>query len=349
MALDSSNLGRVQRIRDIRDVWPTESGAFTPWLAENIDVLDDVLGMSLSVVTTEVQVGEFKLDIQAEDEDGRTVVIENQLEPTNHLHLGQSVVYAAGLNASVVVWISTRFREDHRSAMDWLNERTDSSIGFFGVEVSVVQIGDASTRAPVFTVVSRPNNWQKAVKSTSGDAESTNPLNAVRQEFINEVLTAVNAQRRGINIPARRLLNWSDFAFGPFGNWRLNFAFDELRTEVYLDLKKKAPTKRVFDDLAAERERWEERIGAGPLQWERLDTKRACRIAAVRTVNLDDEDDRAETKEWCERTLIAMYDVLDSHLRTAALSARTYLEEELPDAPGEEDWVGDTDPSPPIL
>lgn len=354
MELDRSNLGRLQRVKDLREVWASESSAFTPWLAENIDVLQDVLGMSLSVVTTEVTVGEFRLDIQAVDDDGRTVIIENQLEATNHLHLGQSLVYAAGLDAAAVVWIATRFREDHRSALDWLNERTDSNIGFFGVEVSVVQIGDDSTRAPVFTVVSKPNKWQKAIKSpATSDPESTNPLNAERQEFFNEVLTEANALRRSINIPAWRELSWSDLAFGPFGNWRLSFARDELRPEVYLDLKEKGPTKELFDQLFAERDLWEGRIGVGPLRWERLDTKRACRIFAERRVDLDDADARSAARQWCQDTLIVMYDTLDDHLRAAA---KTLLEQSAALDAGGSDDVSDTawepgplDPPAPVL
>ena len=115
---------------------------FTPWLADNIDVLADELGMSLTVTATEVLVGEFRLDIRAEDQDGRVVVIENQLERTDHSHLGQCLVYASGLEASTVVWIAPSFRDDFRRALDWLNERTDQGVNFFGVEVGVVQIGD---------------------------------------------------------------------------------------------------------------------------------------------------------------------------------------------------------------
>src|ERR1700712_3068445 len=160
MELDSKNLGRLRRVANPRDVWTSESMDFTPWLAENIDVLADELGMTLTVTGTEVLVGEFRLDIRAEDQDGRVVVIENQLERTDHSHLGQCLVYASGLEASTVVWIAPRFRDDFRRALDWLNERTDVGVNFFGVEVGVVQIADGP-RAPVFEVVARPNEWQK--------------------------------------------------------------------------------------------------------------------------------------------------------------------------------------------
>lgn len=345
MALDSSNLGRLQRVTDLRAVWPSEPSDFTPWLAENIDVLGDELGMTLSVINTEVPVGEFTLDVHAEDEQERTVVIENQLTVSDHSHLGQSLVYAAGMNAAAVVWVSTRFREDHRSVLDWLNENTDSGIGFFAVEVSVVQIGENSAMAPVFTVVSRPNDWQKSIKTSgAGATEAGNPLNADRHEFYNEVLVSVNAQRRKINIPARNRLNWVSFAFGSFGNWGLVFSGKELRVEIYLDLKEKTPTKRLFDELEAERELWETKVEAGELRWERLDESRACRISAHRIVDLDNPDSRTQGESWCERTLIAMYDTFDAHLRAAAPAARSAA---TGDEQEEPDWTAQTEtPSP---
>lgn len=173
MELDSKNLGRLRRVANARDVWTSESGDFTPWLAQNIDVLADELGMALTVTGTEVLVGECRLDIRAEDEEGRVVVIENQLDPTDHGHLGQCIVYASGLEASAVVWISPRFRDDFRRALDWLNERTDLGVNFFGVEVGVVQIGDEGSRAPVFEVVARPNDWQKTVKAAGTGTSGT--------------------------------------------------------------------------------------------------------------------------------------------------------------------------------
>lgn len=218
--LDSKNLGRVRRVANPRDVWTSESLDFTPWLADNIDVLADELGMSLTVTGTEVLVGDFRLDIRAEDQDGRVVVIENQLERTDHSHLGQCLVYASGLEASTVVWVAPTFRDDFRRALDWLNERTDQGVNFFGVEVGVVQIGDGP-RAPVFEVVARPNDWQKRVKS-AGNTAGGGPgpgstRNSQRQDFFADVLSAVVAQVPAIRMPARSNDSWLSFASGPFG------------------------------------------------------------------------------------------------------------------------------------
>src|SRR4051812_28339062 len=191
MELDRKGLGRLRRVANARDVWTSEAADFTPWLAENLDVLADELGMSLTLLATEVPVGEFRLDIEAQTNDGRVVIIENQLDRTDHGHLGQLLVYASGLEAAAVVWVAPRFRDDHRRTLDWLNERTDTGVDFFGVEVSVVQTGEMSPRAPVFEVVARPNDWQKGVKETSpagGGSGQNVGINSLRQDFFAEVL-----------------------------------------------------------------------------------------------------------------------------------------------------------------
>ncbi len=132
MEVDSKGLGRLRRVANARDVWTSEAGDFTPWLAENLDVLADELGMSLTLQATEVPVGEFRLDIEAQTPDGRVVIIENQLERTDHGHLGQLLVYASGLEAAAVVWVAPRFRDDHRRTLDWLNESGSMTSGRAG-------------------------------------------------------------------------------------------------------------------------------------------------------------------------------------------------------------------------
>ena len=326
MELDSKNLGRLRRVANARDVWTSESGDFTPWLAQNIDVLADELGMALTVTGTEVLVGECRLDIRAEDEEGRVVVIENQLDPTDHGHLGQCIVYASGLEASAVVWISPRFRDDFRRALDWLNERTDLGVNFFGVEVGVVQIADEGPRAPVFEVVARPNDWQKTVKAagtgSSGAGGTVTPLNAQRQDFYAELLSEVIAQQPAIRMPARGRDNWLSFASGPFGYWAVSVASNgQLRLEAYLDTGDKDLTKQLFDEFASRAPEWEEVIGIG-LIWERLDDKRASRIAAYHPLALDDDVARDAARQWAVSALRKMFNALNSPLRSRAKALR---------------------------
>lgn len=207
--LDSAGLGCLTHVAQARDVWLTEAGHFTPWLADNLDVLAEEMGLSLTLTATEVSVGDFRLDIRAETADGRVVIIENQLERTDHGHLGQLLAYASGLEAAIVVWVAPSFREDHRRALDWLNERTDEGVSFFGVEVGIVQIA-GGPRAPVFDVVARPNDWQKQVKSVAGAGAqpAITPLNEVRQAFFLDVLAEISQRQPSVRVPARQNANW---------------------------------------------------------------------------------------------------------------------------------------------
>ena len=155
-------LGRARRHR-VREAFKHEAQYFTPWLAENLDLLGDEIGIPLELVGTEVAIGSFSLDIQARDPDGRTVAIENQFEKSDHDHLGKSLVYAAGLEAAVVVWVAEEFREEHRQVFDWLNSNSDEGVSFYAVSVSTLTIDD-SAPAPIFDIVCRPNDFKKHVK-----------------------------------------------------------------------------------------------------------------------------------------------------------------------------------------
>jgi hypothetical protein len=159
-------LAKIERV-DLREAWPNEAQNFTPWLAENIDELGEALGMDLEVEQTEAPVGGYSLDILATDlNSNRPVIIENQLEVTDHTHLGQLLTYAAGFDAGVIVWVTREFRDEHRQALDWLNQRTGEDTQFFGVAVELWRIA-GSPPAPNFRLASTPNGWRKSqVRST---------------------------------------------------------------------------------------------------------------------------------------------------------------------------------------
>ncbi len=319
--LDSAGLGRLSRVAQARDVWPTEAAHFTPWLADNLDVLADQLGLSLTLVATEVPVGEFRLDVQAQTADGRVVIVENQLERTDNGHLGQVLVYASGLEAAIVVWVAPSFREDHRRTLDWLNGRTEEGLSFFAVEVGIVQIGDGP-RAPVFDVVARPNDWQKHVRASAvaaARAEVT-PLNEQRQDYFQDVITRLAAGRPGIRVPARSNANWSSFASGPFGYWALSVTADrQVRLEAYLDCGDRARNKALFDDV---RESVMPPTGLD-LRWERLDDKRASRIACYYyDAPPYTGPARAAAIEWAVSTFLPLYDAYNDVLRTKARQLR---------------------------
>jgi hypothetical protein len=160
------SLGRLEPV-PLRGVWPNEASDFTPWLAENLDELGQAVGLALELRQREHPVGRYALDLLLEDAQGRVVIVENQLEQTDHTHLGQLLTYCAGAKADVVIWISPSMTEEHAAALEWLNENTFAGVGFFGIELELLRIGD-SLPAPHFKLVVRPNDWAKKVRPGPG-------------------------------------------------------------------------------------------------------------------------------------------------------------------------------------
>jgi hypothetical protein len=166
------SLGLLETV-DLRQAWAHEAQSFTPWLAENLSRLSSALGIPLELEGQEVSVGSFSADLLARNpQDGSLVLIENELEQTDHNHLGQILTYLAGLEAQVIVWIASDFRDPHLSAIHWLNDHTVDPFAFFAVQVKAVRIGD-SPIAPLFEVVAKPNGWdrklQQQVASAAGE------------------------------------------------------------------------------------------------------------------------------------------------------------------------------------
>lgn len=169
-----SSLGRITRIEDLRSIWPHEARDFSKWLAkeENLTLLSDEIGIDIVLEELESAVGDFSVDLYAREEgSSRRIIIENQLEDTNHDHLGKIITYASGKGAEVIIWIVKHARDEHRQAIEWLNQHTDENIGFFLVEIELWRIND-SVPAPKFNVVERPNDWAKTVKAAGGLSET---------------------------------------------------------------------------------------------------------------------------------------------------------------------------------
>lgn len=315
--IDALGLGRLERL-DPRTVWRNEATDLTPWLLENLDVLAEALGTEIIPTQREVRVGDFKLDILGEDPAGRPIIIENQLEATDHSHLGQLIVYASGLEAAVVVWITPRFRDEHRRALDWLNERTDENVYFFGVELDLVRIG-SSPPAPTFRLLAQPNDWQKAVKSQTGVSDKAR----ARHDFFAQALDAIAGIHPRFNRPKIGYDNWLNMASGPFGSYALSFASGErLRAEVYLDTGDHETTKALFDYLARDQAAIQEAMGL-QLSWERLDEKRASRVATYREApDLAIADEAKVSADWAAASIVRFINTLDERLRQQAQALR---------------------------
>ncbi|TVQ59875.1 MAG: DUF4268 domain-containing protein [Phycisphaerales bacterium] len=177
----TNTLGRLEQV-DLRTAWASEASEFTPWLADqpNLALLGETIGIELECEAQEKRVGPFRADILCRDTmTGHWVLIENQLERTDHTHLGQLLTYAAGLKAVTIVWVSKRFTEEHRATIDWLNDITDERFNFFGLEIELWRIG-TSPIAPKLNVVCKPNDWSRRItdvaKSTDGELSETQQL-----------------------------------------------------------------------------------------------------------------------------------------------------------------------------
>ena len=161
-------LEKLKKI-DLRKAWNHEATDFTNCLAEeeNLSLLSDEIGTDIKLIQTEASVGKFSVDILAEEENtGRKIIIENQLEMTNHEHLGKIITYASGYDAEIIIWIIKDVRDEHKQAVDWLNEHTDDKINFFAIKMELWQIGN-SPFAPKFQIISKPNDWAKAIKKST--------------------------------------------------------------------------------------------------------------------------------------------------------------------------------------
>lgn len=269
-------LGKIE-IVELREVWPNEASSFTPWLEENPEELGDVLGLDLEFVR-EKPVGKFSLDLFGTDlTTGRKVVVENQLEPSNHGHLGQLLTYAGGVDAAIIVWVAKTIRPEHRAALEWLNSVTGTETLFFGVEVKAVRIGD-SIPAPMLDLVVEPNSWSKEVRTTGGgslDSEKSKLYAEFWRTFIDEV--SKDLPEFATRTPWAR--NWLPTGAGISGvNLNLVFYAQGIRLEIYFGSSDPEINKARFDKVLTKRQEIEQFLGK-TLEWEDLEGKKACRIS----------------------------------------------------------------------
>lgn len=263
---------------NVRQLWPHEERDFTPWLSENLDALSSVLGLDMELIGREVDVGGFFLDIFArETGTGRYIVIENQFGSSNHDHLGKLLTYAGGKEAAILVWIAEKIRDEHRQALEWLNEHSDDTTLIFGLEMVAFKI-DNSKPVYQFRPVVQPNDWAKESRSNKSNGELTE-LKKSYQSFFQKVIDELREKHRFTNARLGQPQSWYYFASGyrgvKFSCWFGSGG--KLTAEIYLDCGDKEENKRRFDALFLERNRMEQEFGS-PLIWERLDNKQASRI-----------------------------------------------------------------------
>jgi hypothetical protein len=271
--MDTAGIGKLERIA-LREVWKHEAYDFTQWLQENIDVLNAALDLTLVNVDREQDTGSFSIDLVAEDEGGGTVIIENQLEKSNHDHLGKLITYLTGMGAKAAVWIVSDPRPEHVAAVAWLNE--SSSAAFYMVKVEAVRIG-GSPPAPLFTLIVGPSEETKDVGQTKKEIAERYVVR--RRWWTQLVERSAKVSKLHAHITPGEY-SWIGTSSGIRG-LNLNYVVtqDEASAELYLDRGKDSEeeNKAIFDQLQAHQKEIEECFG-GSLSWERLEGKRACRI-----------------------------------------------------------------------
>ena len=299
-------LGRIHEV-NIREIWPDETGDFTPWLANKLIVLDSVLGMGLELVETEAPVGDLFLDILARDGSGQMVAIENQLEATDHDHLGRLPIYATGCDARIVIWIAARFTDEHRAAIDWLNARTRDEVDFYGVEVRVVKIGD-SLPAPDFRLVARPDTWSRQARRTAS------PEKEKRRQFNQKIVDELREQ--GLT-DVIRPVDWNSIPSKVAG---FHYFWGMVRktarpVAVYLEMGtgNREHEKKIFDSLKSGESGIEASLG-GELLWKESGNIQIMLLGPEASID-DSPDKLDEIGNWIVEHLPNLKQVFDPRLQ----------------------------------
>jgi hypothetical protein len=292
-------LGKLKKV-ELRTGWKHEAHDFTNWMAkpENLSLLGDEIGFDISLIQTEAKVGTFSVDILAEEENtGNKIIIENQLENTDHDHLGKIITYASGYDARVIVWVVKNAREEHRQAIDWLNENTNEDVGFYLLKIELWQIGD-SLPAPKFETISRPNDWVKAVKSSTGSSELTG-IKVMQLEFWDSFKEFAKQNNTSLRFQKSYPQHWTNISIGSSDcgiSLTINSRDNLFGCEIYI-----SDNMNLFFKLLEKKEIIESELGL-TLEWMELPEKKASRIKASTTGSFDNQEKWEDTFEWMKTT-----------------------------------------------
>jgi len=296
---------------DLHKLWPHESTKFTPWLAENLDLLGEKLGMNLTLVKTEASAGTLSADILAEDDEGNRVIIENQLGRTDHDHLGKLIAYMANLEAKVAVWITGDPRPEHETAVHWLNEILPVDTAFYLMKLEAYCIGE-SPPAPLLTIVAGPSPEAKQIGEQQKEWAESHRL---RFEFWKQLL-----ERARKKTPLHANVSPSKDSFVSAGAGKTGFSWNytilrkKAKVELYLDTGETEKNKRIFDQLFAQKEQIEEAFGE-PLRWERRDDRQSCSIVKwLDCGGLQDQEEWPAIQDKMIDAMVRLEKALKPHL-----------------------------------
>jgi hypothetical protein len=292
-----NQLGKLKKV-NLREGWKHEANDFTIWLAqdENLRLLSDEIGFDIKLIQTEAKVGSFSVDILAEEENtGNKVIIENQLEITDHDHLGKLITYASGYDAKVVIWVVKDVREEHRRAIDWLNENTIEEIGFYLLKIELWQILD-SPLAPNFEIISKPNAWAKAVKSSADNPELTD-VKLKQLKFWDSFKEYAKSKNTKLRFQKSHPVNWTIISIGSSNcsiSLSINSRDNLFGCEIYIN-----DNKDLFNHFLKNKDNIEREL-AETLEWMELPDKKASRIKVSITGDFDDESNWEKYFQWMQ-------------------------------------------------
>lgn len=308
-------MNKISKLKevDIRELWKHEQYDFSEWLSkkENIAELEDILGLTLVDISKEAYVGSYRCDLFAKDEmTGNKVIIENQLESSDHDHLGKIITYASGLDAQYIVWIVKEAREEHKSAIEWLNNNTNSNINFFLIEIHAYKIED-SNPAPMFQVIEAPNDFIKNNKTTNKDG-NLNKAQSQRLEFWNQFNDIIIKKGKPFSVRKATTDHWYSVAIGT-SEAHLDITLvnkdSVIGVELYI-----SDNKELFDELLQHKEEIENELGF-KLDWRRLDTSKASRIIYfIRGLNFDDHSNYEKLMNDTIDVAVKMRDIFKKYI-----------------------------------
>lgn len=306
-----TQLGKLEKVKDLRLVWKNEAQDFTKWLSkeQNLELLGNELGIDIDLISMEAKTGSFSTDILAmESNTENKIVIENQLESTNHDHLGKIITYASGHDAKTIIWVVKEAREEHRRAVDWLNEHTDDEINIFLCRIELWKIDD-SNLAPKFQIVSSPNNWTKTIKRSTDDKLSATKMlqlnywTQMKERLENE--TEFNPRKANPQ-------HWYNLALGSslaHISLNMNTQKKSIRIEVWI-----SDSKELYDYLESQKEDIENELGYS-LDWERLDHRKASYIAISKKIDINKEENWEESINWHLEKAVEFYNVFSMRIK----------------------------------
>ncbi len=305
------NLSKLNKV-ELRDVWGHEAIDFTNWLAqqENLNALSEEIGVEIKLIKTEANVGKFNVDILAEEESsGRKIIIENQLEDTNHDHLGKIITYASGYDAEIIIWIVKDVRDEHQKAIDWLNEHTDENINFFLLRIELWQI-EGSNPAPKFEIIVSPNEWAKVIKTIPSNGELTD-TKLQQLEFWNKFKSFVQENDKQIRLRTPRPQHWYDVSIGSslcHISLTINTRENLLGCEIYIDHH-----KGFYYDLLERKLEIEKEIGE-PIEW--IEAAVASRIKIKKSVpDIFNQTELDKNFKWLYEKTILFQRVFSKYLQ----------------------------------